>query len=281
MKAPRYRMARRVGYLINPFKKNGLAQPPGKNGDPKAASLEAYLSNVVDPTLNALKKEGAVAIKFPTAYERTLNIGKVSQSDASTAYKKLLSGRILDRNADARQLEDFLFFYISQKAGDLGLVVKIHVGIGSHPHFNISGSNPLLLETLVDSPEQQKTKFVLVHGGWPFVEAAGVMLMKPNVYADFSDQTFLRSSRAVSETIRKWMEWMPEKIMFGSDAYPDPGTPLAGWEEKLYVTTKSARNAVALALTGMMNDGQISRERALELAEMVLRTNAKEIYSLD
>jgi hypothetical protein len=39
MKAPRYRMARRVGYLINPFKKNGLAQPPGKNGDPKAASL--------------------------------------------------------------------------------------------------------------------------------------------------------------------------------------------------------------------------------------------------
>jgi hypothetical protein len=33
-----------------------------------------------------------------------------------------------------------------------------------------------------------------------------------------------------------------------------------------------------MAVTGMMNDGEISRERALELARMVLRENAIKLY---
>ena len=47
----------------------------------------------------------------------------------------------------------------------------------------------------------------------------GVMLMKPNVYADFSVQPLLRSTRALSTTLRAWLEWAPEKVMFGTDAY--------------------------------------------------------------
>ncbi len=41
-----------------------------------------------------------------------------------------------------------------------------------------------------------------------------------------------------------------------------------------------ARQALGLALTEMMNDGEITRERALELAHMVLRDNAAKLYSL-
>jgi hypothetical protein len=33
-------------------------------------------------------------------------------------------------------------------------------------------------------------------------------------------------------------------------------------------------------LTGMMNDGEITRERALELARMVLHDNAAKLYKL-
>ena len=40
----------------------------------------------------------------------------------------------------------------------------------------------------------------------------------------------------------------------------------------------TAREALALALTGMMNDREITRERAVELARMVLRENAIKLY---
>jgi hypothetical protein len=35
-----------------------------------------------------------------------------------------------------------------------------------------------------------------------------------------------------------------------------------------------------MALTGMMHDGEISRDRAAEIARMVLRQNAIKLYGL-
>ncbi len=134
----------------------------------------------------------------------------------------------------------------------------------------------MLLESVFNDPDQRNTKFVMIHGGWPFDKEAGAMLGKPNVYADFSAQTFLRSPHTLSKTIRAWLEWRPEKVLFGTDAIGI--SPLINWEELAWLSTNSARNALAIALTEMMNDGQISRNRAFELAEMVLRTNAIRLY---
>ena len=104
------------------------------------------------------------------------------------------------------------------------------------------------------------------------------MLDKENVYADFSSQAFLTSPRELSGVIRSWLEFVPEKVLFGTDAYPL--TTTVGWEEVGWLTNKTARLALALALTGMMQDGQITRERASELARMVLRENAIKLYGL-
>ena len=46
------------------------------------------------------------------------------------------------------------------------------------------------------------------------------------------------------------------------------------WEESAWLTNRTAREALAIALTGMMRDGYITRGRASELARMVLRENA-------
>jgi hypothetical protein len=59
-----------------------------------------------------------------------------------------------------------------------------------------------------------------------------------------------------------------------------PGTAEIGWEESGYANAATGREALALALTGMMNDGEITRERALELARMVMRENAMKLYRL-
>lgn len=78
--------------------------------------------------------------------------------------------------------------------------------------------------------------------------------------------------------LRDWLEWYPEKILLGTDAAPID--PSASWEETGWVTAKIARTALAMALTDMMNDGEITRERALELARLVLRGNAEKLYGL-
>ena len=100
--------------------------------------------------------------------------------------------------------------------------------------------------------------------------------MKPNVYADFSEQTWMTSEHALSQVIRDWLEWYPEKVLFGTDLYP--GKDEYDWEEVGWQATQSAREALATALTGMIHDGQISRPRAIEIAHMVLHDNAAKLY---
>jgi ankyrin repeat protein len=238
------------------------------------ATLEKYTKTVVTPALESFKQEGAIAVKFWTVYNRPLNFEKVPSVEAASIYEQLLGGKEV-LISDRRKLQDYLFRYITREAGRLDL--KVHIDtIGSGPYFNFSGSNPMLLESVFNDPDQRNTKFVIIHGGWPFDREVGVMLKKPNVYVDFSAQAFLRSPHALSKTIRSWLEYYPEKVLFGTDA--NPKSPLVNWEELAWLSTKTARNALAIALTEMMNNGQISRNRAFELANMVLRTNAKRLY---
>jgi predicted TIM-barrel fold metal-dependent hydrolase len=82
----------------------------------------------------------------------------------------------------------------------------------------------------------------------------------------------------LSRVLRDWLGYEPEKILFGTDA--SPATPEVSWEESAWLTNKTAREALAIALTGMMNDGEVSHTRALELARMVMRDNAIRLYEL-
>ena len=253
----------------------GLDAPP--------LTLAQYQAAVVTPTLRRWQSAGAVAIKFVLAYTRPLDIAVVAAADAERIYTRGRSGATL-ASEDRKALQDYLFQLLCVEAGRLNLVVQIHTGIGANPYYAVSGSRPALLEPILNATTMRQTRVVLVHGGWPYDAETGVMLIKPNVYADFSAQTFLRSTRALAQTLRAWLEWYPEKVLFGSDAYDDgpagTGTPLAGWEEKIWLSASTAREALAIALTGMMNDGQISRAQALDLARLVLRGNAERVYGL-
>jgi predicted TIM-barrel fold metal-dependent hydrolase len=76
--------------------------------------------------------------------------------------------------------------------------------------------------------------------------------------------------------LRDWLEYYPEKVLFGTDAFAF--TPQVSWEEVAWQSTTTARRALVLALEGMISDGEITRERALELARMALRENALRLY---
>lgn len=240
-------------------------------------SLDEYLRVVVTPALERHKQGGAVAEKFEIAYLRPFGFEKVERSSAEKIYTAY-AGKSAPTDDDYKTLQDYLFRFIVAECGRLGMAVHIHTAAGEVGYFDVRGVNPLLLEPLFNDPELRKTKFVMLHGGWPYTHEITPLLTKPNVYLDYSLQTLLRTAPPLAQTLREWLEWVPEKVLFGTDAYPY--SDALGWEESAWLSAKRGREALAIALTGMMRDGEISRERAVELARMVLRENAKALYGL-
>lgn len=241
------------------------------------ASLAEYLTRVVTPTLERHKQGGAVAEKFEAAYLRSLDFDAVDRPVAERIYARFTGGAAPEE-AEYKTLQDFLFRYIAAECGRLGMAVHLHTMAGSGSYFDVAGANPLRLESVLDDPALRRTRFVMVHGGWPFTREITALLQKPNAFLDYSAQDLLLPPASLATTLREWLEWVPEKILFGTDAYPY--SDQLGWEESGWIAARTGREALALALTGMVRDGEISRDRAIELARMVLRENARKLYGL-
>ena len=245
--------------------------------DALPATLDQYLRRVVAATLERQKRDGAVAVKFEAAYLRSLDFDDAAEGEARRVYAKYVKGGEPPA-AEYKTLQDYLFRYIAREAGRLGMAVHIHAIDGAGSFYRQSGSNPLLLESAFNDPGLRKTNFVIVHGGYPFTRQTASLMGKSNVYADFSAQTFLLYPRALGEVLRNWLENYPDKVLFGTDAFAL--TPEVGWEEVGWLSARTGREALALALTGMLRDGEITRGRASELARMVLRGNAARLYGM-
>jgi predicted TIM-barrel fold metal-dependent hydrolase len=244
----------------------GLASEP--------ATLAEYLARVVTPTLERHKQGGAVAEKFEAAYLRSLAFENVERAAADRIYAQ----RRALAQPEYKPLQDFLFRYIAAECGRLGMAVHLHAAAGAGGYFDVAGANPLNLEPVLNDPSLRKTNFVMLHGGWPFTREIGALLTKPNAYLDFSQQSLSLQPAALASTLREWLGFVPEKVMFATDAYPYSDE--IGWEESGVMAARAGRRALAIALTGMVRDGEITRARASVIARMVLRENAKKLYGL-
>jgi hypothetical protein len=242
------------------------------------ASLSAYETTVITPLLELQRKNGAVAIKFEAAYLRSLDFGPAIEPDATAIYAHYIKGGV-PVDAEYKTLQDFLFRYIAREAGRLGMAVHFHTGGGCGGYFRMEGANPLLLDSVFNDPTLRKTNFVMLHGGaGGFEQFVPYLLMKPNVYADFSEQTWMTSPRHIAASIRFMLEFYPDKVLFGTDLYPFELQ--VNWEETGYETATAGRTALAIALTGMMEDGEITRAQASDFARKVMRDNAIKLYGL-
>ncbi len=240
-------------------------------------TFEAYLRLVVTPTLERQKMGGAVAVKFEVAYLRGFDFGDPPREQAAAVYAQYVGGGVPDPAA-YKKLQDFLFRYIAGECGRLGLAVHLHGMAGGGRYFSIAGVDPMLLEPVLNDPRLKDTRFVLLHGGWPYVREAGALLQKPNFYLDMSQQALIFPAHTLAGWLREWMETYPEKVLFGTDGYPF--TNALGWEEATWLAARNERLALGLALTAMERDGEITPARAAALARMVLRGNAAALYRL-
>jgi uncharacterized protein len=241
------------------------------------ATLDEYVRTIVAPTLARQRANGAAGVKFEAAYLRPLDFDDVDPADARRIYARYARGGIPGRS-EYKTLEDYLFRAIAREAGRQKLVVQIHVLETFGGFYSVHGSAPHLLEPAFNDSTLRGTKFIIVHGGWPLVGETQGLLGKPNVYADISMMDDILSPTTLAAVLRQWMGEWPDKVLFGTDAFD--GGAEQGWEQVAWVASTTARRALAIALTGMMRDGEITRDRAQTLARMVLRENAAAVYGL-
>src|SRR6185503_15381434 len=121
--APRFRWVPFVDALLFPLDNSALAAytPDRKiffpreeailkryenalNISAKPATLNAYLTRVVTPTIERLKRDGAVAVKYEAAYLRPLNFTRGDRAAAERAY-----GSSSPTTADYTALQDVVF----------------------------------------------------------------------------------------------------------------------------------------------------------------------------
>ncbi len=247
----------------------------GANGPPP--TLSQYLSGVVTPVLERHRAGGALAEKFEAAYLRTLAFEPAARADAERIYARYARGGV-PTEAEYKILQDYLFRYVTAECGRLGMAVHLHTMAGSGSYFDVQGARPSNLESVLNDPSLRKANIVMVHGGWPYTREIAALLTKPNAWLDFSSQDLMLPPAALAGILREWLEWVPEKVLFGTDAYPYSDE--LGWEESAWMASQTGRKALAIALSGMMRDGEITRERAGELARLVLRDSARRLYHL-
>jgi predicted TIM-barrel fold metal-dependent hydrolase len=245
--------------------------------DTLPSTLDEYLAAVVTSTLRRQRESGAVAIKFEIAYLRPLDFADPDSAAARVVYERYAGGGT-PTSAEYKTLTDYLFREVAREAGHQNLAVHLHVLETFGGFYGARGATAGLLEPVFNDSTLRGTNFVIIHGGWPAVGETEAMLGKPNVYADISMLDLMLGPAELAQVLRGWLARWPDRVLFGTDAFE--GGPGQGWAEGAVVASTTARRALALALTAMQREGEITPARARTLARMVLRGNALALYHM-
>ncbi len=245
---------------------SGLRQLP--------STFDEYLTFIAH-MLSNWKAKNAVALKFEFAYLRDLQISNPPRESAERVYS-IYAQSSEPTAEDYKLLQDYLFRYLCLQAGQLSLPVHIHSSVGAGSYFQTGNANPMALQSLFNDPALHRTKFVMLHGAWPYAREAAALILKPNVYLDYSGFYYMTYPVEGARALRLYLEAAPERVLYGSDA--SPFYENVGWEETAWVASQTGRQMLGIALTGMVRDEEITPDRAHELAYMVLHGNAHQLY---
>lgn len=244
----------------------GLEAPP--------ADLAGYMA-FVEATLERWKAQGAVGVKFWDAYLRTLVFEDVPEDRARALYAKGRTAPLA--RGEYLELQDYVARRIFSAAGMRKIAVHIHSSHGVPPFLRTMESDVRNLEPVLTDVRYFDTQFVLIHGGMPLVEYAAYLALKPHVWYDMSAMPFLYPVPEMAEAIRKVLTFAPEKLLFGTDVGPYPSIPV-GPEVQHVALSRAAREALSLALAGLVRDGVVDFEAAVRMGENALRGNAERLY---
>lgn len=237
-------------------------------------SLSDYLV-FISRLLEDNQRHGGAAIKFEVAYFRPLHFDDPTQERAAAVYEKYRNGGE-PSGKDYLDFQDYIFRYLIREAGRLHLPVHIHTAVGIGDFFSLSEDNVLQLENVLRDPRYEQTTFILLHGGYPFQDQAIWLAARRNVYLDTSLMELYLYPAEFKNVLRRWLLLFPDKILFGSDAFPF--NDAVGAEESYWLAVHTARTSLAAALAEMISAHEVSEEKALSFAHAYLHDTAATMY---
>lgn len=223
-------------------------------------SLEEYLE-LLDRLFLAAKKAGAVCLKTTLAYQRALSFENVPRARAEGVFGRPRAELSAE---DIRAFEDFILWRLVELSAKHELPFQFHTGI-ARPQ----GSNPLLLADLIEA--NPKTKFILMHGGYPWLGETAILAMKfsSNVWVDTNWLATISHS-AAKRAFHEWLEVIPaDRLMFGADS---------DFPEEIYGSTVVMRRCLAEVLAEKVDAGDLEEAYALKVGRQILRENALKLF---
>lgn len=222
-------------------------------------TLDDYLA-VIDAIFAQAVAADAACLKSTLAYERTLRFENVLRERGEAAFGR---PRAELSPAERQDFEDYLFWRIVELSAKHDLPFQIHTG-----QARVQGSNPMLLVDLIES--NPNTKFILFHGGFPWIGETGVIAMRhKNVWIDsvwLPTLSYTMAKRAYQE----WLEVVPsDRIMWGADTVQAEG---------IYAATEFTRQCLAEALAEKVECRELREEHALHIGRQIMRENALKLF---
>jgi predicted TIM-barrel fold metal-dependent hydrolase len=257
----------RVNAMLNGFHRSEFAANPvndlyrlaGRLGV-TVASLDDYV-NLLDRMMADAKAQGAVGLKTSHAYQRTLRSENVSREAAAAAFGRPRAALSAQQIQD---FQDYIMWRVAELAAKHDLPFQIHTG-----HGRLQGSNPLLLLDLIQA--NPKTKFVLFHGGYPWVGETGAIGMRHwrNVWIDGVWLPTISPTMA-RRALHEWLEVMPsDRLLWGADC---------NTAEAIYGATVVHRTVITEVLAEKVHRGELREADALRIGRQILRENALALY---
>jgi hypothetical protein len=224
------------------------------------ASLDDYLA-VLDRLFQEAKAKGAVCLKTTLAYQRTLAFERVPKERAARVFGRPRSDLTEE---DVKAFEDYIMWRLVALSATYDLPFQIHTG-----QARIQGSNPMLLVDLIEA--NPKTRFVLFHGGYPWVGETGVIVMRHGSHV-WIDSCWLPtlSYTTAKRAYHEWLEAVPSnRILWGADC---------NHAEGIYGATEFTRRCLAEVLAEKVDRGDLHEDDARRIGRQILRDNALELF---
>jgi len=236
----------------SPFAFSQRADLPSETLDDFLAIIDAIFAKAVE--------SDAVCLKSTQAYQRTLRYEQVPKTRAAEVY-----GTSPEQitESEQRDFEDYMFWHICQLSAKYELPFQVHTG-----QARVQGSNLMLLvDTIAANPQ---TKFILFHGGYPWVGEMAVIAMRhKNVWIDSCWLPTLSYTMA-KRSYQEWLEAVPsDRIMWGADTVNAEG---------IYAATEFTRQCLTDALAEKVQRGELREDHAQRIGRQIMRDNALKLF---
>ncbi len=242
----------------------------GKQYDTAIKNLEDYLDLFRTAFIEGVKS-GMVGVKTGAAYLRILKFENVSKERGEEVFSLLLNNLPVS-SEDVKALQDYLMHRMLDLVDEFDLPIQIHTGLHAGNGNIITNSKPSHLANLF--MEYPDVNFIMFHGGYPYGgELATLAKNFPNVYIDMC-WTYVISPSYSERYLHEWIETVPaNKIMaFGGDY---------SFVEAVYAHSVMARQVIAKVLIAKVRDRYLTEKEAIDIANMILRENAMQVFKLD